>query len=225
VPNPPPAPAERFATLLYWLGQAVDTRGVAGRLAVPLVVLILNRISEIKQRFARLAARIGAGRYSPRRSTQPKHTGKKPRHPNQLPQGVAWLIKLVPEAAASASQLRLLFTDPEMVALLAAAPAPMARPLRSRCRMLGVDPPPILAPPPAARLRTPAPPALAGDARPPPRQADRTALAPFLASATRHRYQIRPEWSRCLRMFILLQYRNELDDGGAAQDAAAFMNW
>jgi len=156
--NPPPDPAECFATLLHWLGQAVDSRGLTGRLALPLVVLILNRIREIQQRFARLAARIRASRFSARRSTPRRHTGRTPRRPSELPQGAAWLIKLVPEAAASASQLRFLFVDPEMAALLAAAPASMARPIRSLCRMLGVDPPPILAPPPCARPTTAAPP-------------------------------------------------------------------
>jgi hypothetical protein len=151
MPTAPPAPAERFAALLFWLGQAVVSRGLVGKLAGPLVTLILNRIREIKQRFARLAARIQAGRYAPRRSTPRPHTGGKPRGPNKLPQGPAWLIKLVPEAAAAASQLRSLFADPEMAALLAAAPAPLARPLRSLCRMLGVEPPPILPPPPSAR--------------------------------------------------------------------------
>jgi hypothetical protein len=140
--------------LLLWLGKAVDSRSLVGLLARPLAVLILNRIREINQRFARLAARVAAGTYVPRRSTPRPHVERKPRRPNPLPQGPIWLIKLVPEAAASASQFRLLLTDPEMAALIEAASAPMRRPLRSLCRMLGVEPPPILAPPPAPERKT-----------------------------------------------------------------------
>jgi hypothetical protein len=151
-----PAPAERFSTLLLWLSRAVDAQYLAGRLAPPLLVLILNRLRGISQTFARIAARIEAGRYSPRRSAPRPHNGKGPRRPNPLSQGAAWLVKLVPEATAFASQLQFLLADAEMAALLAAAPAPLRRPLRSLCRMLGVAPPPILAPPPSTRPRRPA---------------------------------------------------------------------
>ena len=170
MPSPLPAPAERLATLLLWLGKAVAARHLAGWLAAPLVGLILDRLRGIKHRFARLAARIGAGRFSPRRATQRPDARQPPRAKNPLPQGPAWLIKLVPEAAASASQLRFLLADPEMAALLAAAPAPLARPLRSLCRMLGVEPPPILAPPPCARPSTRPPQAAA---RPAPKRPKR----------------------------------------------------
>ena len=152
MPNPTPTPAERFAAILLWLGRAVDTRSMWGRLARSLGQLIQSRIREIKHRFARLAARIAAGTYVPRRcATLRPHTERRPRQPNPLPHDFAWLIKLVPETAASACQLRSLLADPEMAALLAAAPTSMARPIRSLCRMLGVEPPPILPPPPSAR--------------------------------------------------------------------------
>jgi len=54
--------------------------------------------------------------------------------------------------------LRHLFTDPEISALLAAAPASLARPLRSLCRMLDVELP-IPRPPRPARPKPPAKPA------------------------------------------------------------------
>jgi len=143
--------------LLFWLGKAVDSQYLVGRLAAPLMVLILDRLRGIKHTVARLAARIRAGRYTPRRLGQRPPVQRKPRGPNKLPQGAAWLIRLVPEAAASASQLRLLLADPDMAALLAAAPSALARPLRSLCRMLDVAPPSIL-PAPPARPRPKAPP-------------------------------------------------------------------
>ncbi len=72
-------------------------------------------------------------------------------------------MKLLPETAAYGTQLQALCAAPEMAALLAAAPASLGRPLRSLCHMLGVRPPPILAPPPRARPE-PRPPKV----RPPP---------------------------------------------------------
>jgi hypothetical protein len=152
VSNPPRTPAECFATILLWLSRAVDGPSMWGGFSRPLALLILNRIRAINQAFSRLAARIGAGKYVPRRpaDTPRRREDRKPRGPNPLPQGFAWLVKLVPEAAAYGSQLQFLLAEPEMAALLAAAPAALRRPLRSLCRMLGVDPPPILALPPRA---------------------------------------------------------------------------
>jgi hypothetical protein len=151
VSNPPRTPVECFATLILWLGRAVDGPSMWGNFSRPLALLIVNRIREINQAFARLAARIKAGTYVPRRpaDTPRRHAERKPRGPNKLPQGFAWLVKLLPETAAYGSQLQVLFAEPEMAALMEAAPAALRRPLRSLCRMLGVTPPPILAPPPS----------------------------------------------------------------------------
>jgi hypothetical protein len=155
MPTPPLAPAERLATLLLWLSKAVDSRGLVGLLARPLVVLILDRLRAINQRFARLAARIAAGTFAPRRSSPRTPAKPSPRAKSPLPSGYAWLIKLVPEAAAYGAQLQALLAEPEMAALLEAAPAPLRRPIRSLCRMLAVQPPPILANPPCTRPKKP----------------------------------------------------------------------
>jgi hypothetical protein len=159
VSNPPRTPAECFATIILWLSRAVDGHSTWGRLERSLALLILDRLRTINQLFGRLAARIKAGSYLPRRSPTPRrHAATTPRQPNPLPQGFAWLVKLVPEAATYGSQLQFLFADPEMAALMATAPGPIGRPIRSLCRMLGVAPPPILAPPsPAIRPRPPKP--------------------------------------------------------------------
>jgi hypothetical protein len=53
----------------------------------------------------------------------------------------------MPEAVGYRGQLEHLLRDPDMAALIAAAPEPMGRALRPLCRMLGLPPPPILAPP------------------------------------------------------------------------------
>ena len=153
----PPTPAQRISSLLNRLIMAVDSHRLTGRLAVPLALLIVTRLIDIRMRIARLAARLAAGPITPRKSGGPR-PGRRPGTPNRFPTNPAWLIKLVPGAAASASQLRHLFTDPDMAALLAAAPATMLRPLRSLCRMLDVELP-IPRPPRPARPKPPAKPA------------------------------------------------------------------
>ena len=152
-----PIPSERFAQLLFWLGKTLVTRNLAGTLAGPLFFLIMGRLKAFRYAFARLAARIEAGTFSPRRSPPPRQpaTEKKTRQRTPLPQGFAWLIKMVPETAASASQLQFLLAEPDMAALIAAAPAQMRRPLRSLCQMLGVVLPLILAPVPDPRPKKP----------------------------------------------------------------------
>ena len=151
-----PIPSERFAQLLFWLGKTLVTRNLAGALAGPIFFLIMGRLKTIRYIFARLAARIEAGTFAPRRSSpRPRATEKKTRKRTPLPQGFAWLVKMVPETAASASQLQFLLAEPDMAALIAAAPAQMRRPLRSLCQMLGVILPPILAPLPDPRPKKP----------------------------------------------------------------------
>ena len=152
---PTTSPAERFATCLHWLTKAVVAMMGGDRLPLLLIAQIVDRIRGIKQRFATLAARIAAGQYVPRQNAAPpqKRPGQAPPPKNPLPNTFGWLLKLVPEAVQYRGQLEILLQDPEMAALLAAAPGAMARPLRSLCRMLGLTPPEILAPPPAVRPR------------------------------------------------------------------------
>ena len=156
MPNSP-TPAERLAAILLQLSIAVDGRMLVGWLARPLSFLILDRIRIISHAFIRLAGRIAAGRYVPRTYDPRRQVEKRPRRPNPLPTEFAWLRQLAPEATiAAAGYLEQLFADPEMAALLAAGPAPLRRPLRSLCRMLGVVPPPILALPARPRKSIPA---------------------------------------------------------------------
>jgi hypothetical protein len=155
---------------MLWLSRAVDAPSMWGPFPRPLALLILDRIRTINQAVARLAARVTAGKYVPRRppETPRQRAGPHPRKKNPLPQSFAWLVKLVPETAVYGSQLQFLFAAPEMAALMQAAPASLGRPLRSLCHMLGVRPPPILAPPPAVRprARPPKPERPAAPARP-----------------------------------------------------------
>ena len=162
VTDAPPTPTERFSGILNWLVRAVDSRGHTGQLARPLVALIVHRLILMRQAIARAIARMATGKMTPRKSGGPR-PGRRAGTPNRFPTSPAWLIKLVPETAAGAWQLRSLLTDPEVLALLAAAPATMLRPLRSLCRMLDVEPP--IPPPP--RPARPKKPAATGNPRPP----------------------------------------------------------
>jgi len=172
MPNPQPTAAERFASFLLHVIQGVAARSGAG-LPFPLIALIGNRIRLIKQSIARLAALVRDGKYAPRRSGPRRPPAEpKPRQPSKLPQKFGWLLPLVPDAVVWRSQLERLFQDPEVVALLAAAPASLGRPLRSLCWMLCLRPPDILAPPPRARPAKAAPPpqaATTGETRPAPK--------------------------------------------------------
>jgi hypothetical protein len=179
-----PTPAQAFATWQLYLCQALAARIFPGGLSNALVALIIAKIRTLAQRFARVAGRVAAGTYRPRRrSTNPrKTTPNAPRRPSPLPLRRNWLLPLLPDAAAYGCQLENLFRDPEMAALLAAAPEAMARILRPLCWMLAATPPPLLArprpaappapeatsqaPPPAA----PSPPVRAAKPASPPRQ-------------------------------------------------------
>jgi hypothetical protein len=146
VPTPSRTPLESFAIIRRCLIEAVAAQTGWG-LALPLIALIVGKITAIGRRFANLAGRIGAGSYVPRRppATPRKAAADRPRRPNPLPQTFAWLLRLVPGAAGFGGQLETLFRQPEMAALLAAAPEPTGRALRPLCWMLGVAPPPLLA--------------------------------------------------------------------------------
>ncbi len=143
----PPTVAERFGFIMAWLGRAVVARRASPRELGPVIMAICNRLSRIAVRFAKLAGRVAAGtlpvtrRRVKRAAVSPPASVAAP--PVRLPQGDAWLVRLVPEARVFGSQLRHLLTDPEMAAMLTAAPE-LGRLLRPLCRMLGVTPMPEL---------------------------------------------------------------------------------
>jgi hypothetical protein len=161
--TPPRTPTERFAAILLCVSKAVGSRTGWG-LHLWVIALIVNRIRRVKQGFFRLAARIQAGSYVPRKATTRRQPAeRKPPRKNPLPRKFAWLLPLVPEATCYGSHLQNLLAEPEMAALMAAAPVPMRRLLGPLCHMLGVRPPP-----PIARPRKPRQPR-AKPPDPPPR--------------------------------------------------------
>jgi hypothetical protein len=134
----------RFAANLEVLCGLIARYGHLRRLAGPLVVLIWNRVRRVGAQFAAIQARMQAGqlrRHPARRSPRPAAAPRRPAAPSMLPRDPAWLMALIPETAVSAAHLRLLLTEPEVPALLEAAPQ-LRRALRPLCRMLGVALPP-----------------------------------------------------------------------------------
>jgi len=179
---PTPTPIERFSAVINFLFMAVDSHRIGnqgGWIPVPLMILIQMRFYHIRHRFRCLAERILAGRiYRRTPSARRRSGGPQPGRKNPLPTRSLWLTRLIRmEAAAAAWQVRSLLADPEMTALMAAAPGPMWRAIRPLCWMLGVEKPAILVrpkvtpprdPPSGPPSGPPAAPALAA-APPPPK--------------------------------------------------------
>jgi hypothetical protein len=131
-----------------------------GLLAAPIVNHIIGRLRGAKAQLARLAARVAAGTFAPRRvAARPRPDPVKPRPqiPRRRPFG--WLRPLLPDAVPAAGYLEHLLQDPAMVALMRTAPAQVARIVRPLCWMLRMKPPPILARPRPKPVPPEAPPA------------------------------------------------------------------
>jgi hypothetical protein len=170
MPPAPDTPAERLAALLARLTHHVVTRHLVGLLAAALAGPLIDRLRGIKQRIARIAALVEAGRYKPRIIAAPARRGPgKPGRPDRLPRRAGWLLRLVPDSVGPLGHLEALFRDPAMAELMAAAPAGFGRPLRSLCRMLGVEVPKAIAPPARPPRPRPARPPKPAPPPPPPR--------------------------------------------------------
>jgi len=114
----------------------------------------------------------------PGRARRPSPSTRSPWPPELLPATFGWLLPfLMPGQIGIRSGLQDILRDPEMIALIEAAPVSLSRPLRSLCWMLGLRPPPILAPRPGRAAR----PGLAAAASPeagPPRSPPQAAPPP-----------------------------------------------
>ena len=135
--------SDRFSLVLGGLCRAVAARIAGGALAPAMIVLIWSRLKRVERQVLRLLTRFRAGRLRvvPDTPVVRSASGGARRGgvASALPRGFAWLIPLVPQwAAGYASQLRVVLAEPEMVALIAAAPQ-ARRALRPLCRMLGIE--------------------------------------------------------------------------------------
>jgi len=160
-------PLAQWLTLIVTaLQKAAAARAGRDHAVVPLVTLLWTRLA----RFDTLVARLTAGHPAApaRQRTRPTSTAsarKAPAAGLRLPRSHTWLIRLLPgEAASYGCQLQALLADPQMAALLAAAPE-AGRILRPLCRLLAITPEGLLAlpstagkPAPKPRPAKPAPP-------------------------------------------------------------------
>jgi hypothetical protein len=168
----PPGLSRTFGLIIGGLCEAVARRIAADRTAGPLIILTVDRLRHLLARFTSLAARAQAGKLRPprQRAAPPRREPPpgeapppeeappgdpipNPKPPGQrerlLPQKFGWLIRFVPyEAACFGSQLQHQLSQPEMVALIEAAPQAAGRILRPLCWMLAIPLPPTLRPKP-----------------------------------------------------------------------------
>jgi len=149
-------PAERIATVFAWI-LAGARRGLANNLAkldgpvqMMLYRLVGEKITQTRDRLIRLAERVAAGwTYQPKPYAKRKSPTRPPRTPDPLTTGSLWLVRAAPghdTTAAAAADLRRLLEEPEIAAVLAAAPVPAWRIVRSLCWALGVRKPAVLGP-------------------------------------------------------------------------------
>jgi len=156
--TPTPSPAQRIATVFGWIiasvrrGLATNAAGLEGPVQTALYNLIGQRLRTARDRLVRLAERVAAGwvyqpkPHAPRKQTaQPEARPK--REANPLTTGSHWAIRAAPgpDSGSANNSLYLLLEEPQIAAVLAAAPGPAWRILRPICRMLGVDKPRALA--------------------------------------------------------------------------------
>ncbi len=156
-------PLAHWLTLIVGgLQKAAAARAGRDHAVAPLVMLLWTRLARLTARFDALVARLTAGRSPagrPAATARPRTrpARKAPAATGRLPRGQAWLIRLLPgEAASYGCQLQALLADPQMAALLAAAPE-AGRILRPLCRLLAITPEGSLALPSAAGKPAPKP--------------------------------------------------------------------
>ena len=161
-PHPPekPGPAAVVGLILHALWAAIAAALVRRLDLVPKLRLLWSRLQKTSRRLDRLAELVAQGRLPPPRARAANPRTPTPPDPDReqplrLPQGFGWLIPLVPMVGNFGTQLEHLLDDPEMRALIEAAPQ-AKRLLRPLLHMLGRRAPAFLALP--ARPRKPRPP-------------------------------------------------------------------
>ena len=148
-PPEPPPPLDlpgRLEQVLDNLIKAAAAHASRNWVMAPLVMLLGPYLRRVLRRFASLSARLRAGPIvtrpaRPRPAKTAEHEMESVRKA-RLPGSFGWLLRMLRhEAAGVGLQLRHMLTnDPEMVALMAAAPGQAGRIFRPLCRMLGMEP-------------------------------------------------------------------------------------
>jgi len=146
--------ARAFALIVESMCRAIAVRAardVVGRAAL---VVLWSRLRRLARRVGNVAQRVAEGRFDPRpRSPAPAGRARRGTAPS-WPGGLRALARLAPETVCYGGQLRALLAEPEIAAMLAAAPR-LARHVRPLCRLLGVEPPPPLPAPQRPAIQPP----------------------------------------------------------------------
>lgn len=175
-----PAFAERTGFLLAGLCALIAARFLRHFTLQPVLNPLWGRLNRARQRIAHLMSRLAAGRSFAARAPRPRPQARAARAARQVPPAIfparpGWLLReLRHEAAFYRNGLETLLAQPGMAELLLHSPGTV-RLLRPLCRMLALDMPALLRPPPRAR---PAP------ATPPPQVVARP-TPPEIAGARR----------------------------------------
>ena len=132
--------AERLALSLDGLARSVAGRVVTRLMSAAMILLVWRRVKRVEQRICWMLERFRAGTLRVSVGGRSGGGGRRAAPVGRrLPLGFGWLLPLVPsEAACFAGQIREVLAEPEMVALIAAAPQ-ARRVLRPLCRMLGIE--------------------------------------------------------------------------------------
>ncbi len=163
--------AQRYEVPIGRLCQVVAHHAGLNRLIAMMLSLVWTRLRRMLTRLDRLALRWQAGkRLAPRTrrpaEAKPRGVPVGPFAGVKLPRRRAWLLHLCPHATLGITTVEQMLADPEIAALVAAAPQ-AGRLLRPLARMYGLDLPEYLRLP--KRPRKPRPPK-------PPRPESRSAL-------------------------------------------------
>jgi hypothetical protein len=144
---------QRFASLVGALCGTLFRRANMHHPLYPLLMFVQNYIGRTQRRFARLVARCRAGDIPPPiRPRAPRgaagngaHAPEPPAAPSpgrnfRLPGSHAWLLRTMPLLRDALGQLEHLLRDPDLLALMQAAPDHFRRVLRPLCRLMGATP-------------------------------------------------------------------------------------
>jgi hypothetical protein len=140
-----PFPALSLSVVIQALRACVGRWGGRGLIGAALGLLLYRRLGEICRRMEGIEARFRTGRLW-RLGARAERSGGtvveravRDRGERVWPLGFGWLVKAAAhEAAVFGVRLRIVLEQPEMVALLIAAPQAV-RVLRPLCRMLAVE--------------------------------------------------------------------------------------
>ena len=181
---------DRLAQFIRKLCGAIGDYGLKHRSVLPVLNLAATRLFRLSAQFADLAAKVREGRLPAQRTTRrradPAPAPAKPPGSEaeastavtvpgpsvpeglRLPRDFGWLLRLTPGdhwVRGYRGYIEQWLADPELLAMLEAAPRQAGRILRPLCRILGIPLPPFLRLPPRDKRTAPA--AAIPDAPPP----------------------------------------------------------